>query len=117
SAGTGGTISPASGWYNSGAVVAVSATANSGAQFTGFGGALGGTTTPQTLTLNAPLSVTATFSVNSGGLSCTTPGNGNFTGCYYKDSSWTNLALVRTDASINFDWAYGSPDPALTSTK
>jgi hypothetical protein len=57
----GGTISPASGWYNNGTVVSVSATANSGYQFTGFSGALTGTTTPQNLTMNAPKSVTAGF--------------------------------------------------------
>jgi uncharacterized protein (TIGR03790 family) len=58
----GGAIAPASGWYSSGAVVAVSATANNGYQFAGFTGALTGTTTPQNLTLTAPASVTATFS-------------------------------------------------------
>ena len=67
---------------------------------------------------SVPVSVTVRNSTasNPAVLSCTTPGNGNFTGCYYKDSSWTNLALVRTDAIINFDWAYGSPDPALSNT-
>jgi hypothetical protein len=60
----GGTISPASGWYNSGTVVTVSATANSGYQFTGFSGDLSGTTTPQNLTMNGPKSVTANFTVS-----------------------------------------------------
>src|SRR4029453_18078087 len=53
----GGTIGPASAWYNSGAVVVVSATANSGYQFSGFAGALSGTTTPQNLTMSAPATV------------------------------------------------------------
>jgi len=57
----GATISPTSGWYNSGTVVSVSATANSGYKFTGFTGDLSGTTTPQNLTMNAPKSVTANF--------------------------------------------------------
>ena len=62
----GGTISPASGWYNAGAVIGVSAAAGSGYQFTGFSGGLSGTTTPQNVTMNGPVSVTANFSVASG---------------------------------------------------
>ena len=61
----GGTISPASSWRNSGSVVSVSATANSGYVFSGFSGALSGTTTPQNLTMNAPKSVTANFAVSN----------------------------------------------------
>ena len=60
-ASVGGSIAPASGWYNAGAVVAVSAAVNSGYQFSGFSGALSGTTTPQNLTMNGPSSVTANF--------------------------------------------------------
>ena len=59
---SGGTINPASGWYNSNAVVSVSATpASSSWTFTGFSGALSGTATPQNLTMNAPATVTASF--------------------------------------------------------
>lgn len=56
-----GSITPPNGSYNSGAVVTVGATANPGYQFTGFSGALSGTTTPQNLTMNGPASVTANF--------------------------------------------------------
>ena len=63
----GGTISPASGWYDAGAVAAVSASAASGYQFTGFSGGLSGTTTPQNLTMNGPASVTAGFAVQGTG--------------------------------------------------
>jgi hypothetical protein len=61
----GGAISPPSGWYNAGAAVSVSASANGGYQFSGFSGGLSGTTTPQTLTMNAPVSVTANYSALS----------------------------------------------------
>ena len=61
SAGTGGSIAPASGWYNSGAVAAVSATANAGYQFSGFTGGLTGSTTPQNVTMSAPVTVSAGF--------------------------------------------------------
>jgi hypothetical protein len=61
----GGSISPASGWYNAGSVVAVSATANSGYSFSGFSGALTGSSSPQNLTMNGPASVTANFTIVS----------------------------------------------------
>ncbi len=54
SAGTGGTISPASEWVNGGSSVQISATANSGYQFSGFTGAVNATTSPASLTVNAP---------------------------------------------------------------
>jgi hypothetical protein len=57
----GGTISPAGGWYDSGAVVPVSASVTGGYQFTGFGGSLTGTTTPRNLTITAPATVTANY--------------------------------------------------------
>jgi len=60
SAGSGGSISPASGWYNAG-TVQVSATPAGGYYFTGFGGTLSGTTTPQSLTLSGATTVTASF--------------------------------------------------------
>jgi hypothetical protein len=63
-AGTGGTITPATGYVNAGTAVPVTATANSGYSFNGFSGALSGTTNPQSVTISGPLSVTAGFSVS-----------------------------------------------------
>jgi hypothetical protein len=57
----GGTISPASGWYNSGTTVQISANAASGYVFSGFTGNLSSSTTPQYITVNSPESVTANF--------------------------------------------------------
>jgi hypothetical protein len=57
----GGPESPASGWYNSGQVVQVSATPNSGYPFTGFSGGLTGTPNPQGVTMNGPVGVLAIF--------------------------------------------------------
>jgi hypothetical protein len=65
SSGTGGTISPASGFYDQGVVV-ITATANAGYTFAGFSGDLTGTTNPQNLSLTSPRSVTATFSATTG---------------------------------------------------
>ncbi|MCZ2152031.1 MAG: LamG domain-containing protein, partial [Bryobacterales bacterium] len=76
----GGSITPASGWVNSGSVVAVSASAAGGYTFTGFTGALAGTTTPQNVTMTGPLTVTATF------------GTGSAPGWY--NTSWSNRKAV-----------------------
>jgi hypothetical protein len=65
-AGTGGSISPASGWYSSGGQVQVAATPGNGFAFGGFSGALTGATTPQSLTLNGPKSVAANFTSGAG---------------------------------------------------
>ena len=99
SAGTGGTINPASGWYNSGTVVAVSATANSGNQFTGFSGALSGTTTPQNVTMSAPATVSASFSSTA-------------TAAVTVSSSPAGLSLTVDSSACtspcSFQWAPGS---------
>src|ERR1039458_8174729 len=56
-----GSVSPASGWYNSGQVGSVIGSASTGYAFTGFSGALSGGATPQNLTMTAPASVAANF--------------------------------------------------------
>jgi len=70
-----GTISPATGSYNSGSLT-ITATANSGYVFSGFSGDLTGATNPQQLQLNGPKSVTANFvAANSGpGVTVSLPG-------------------------------------------
>jgi hypothetical protein len=71
SAMAGGTISPAPPgvWLNTGVQspqVQITATPNTGFQFTGFSGALSGTTSPQFLTtIGGPLTVTANFAVSA----------------------------------------------------
>ncbi len=43
-----------------------------------------------------------------------TVGTGNgLRGEYYDNIDFTNLALARTDATVDFDWASGSPDPTI----
>jgi len=65
-AGAGGTVSPSSGWYNSGAVVGINATTNAGYSFsswTGTGsGSYSGSANPASVTMNGPISQTANFS-------------------------------------------------------
>ncbi len=55
------TLNPPTGPYAPGTVVTVTATAGANAVFSGFSGALTGTTTPQLLTVDADKSVGATF--------------------------------------------------------
>src|SRR5581483_7108650 len=83
SPGAGGTVAPATGWYNAGAVVAVSATPNSGYTFTGFSGALTGTTTPQNVTMSGPQSVTASFTASN-----------SSPGWYGVGGTWTNRKAI-----------------------
>ena len=70
--GTGGTVSPASGWKNSGATVSITATPTNNNQvsysfssWTGTGtGSYSGTNNPASITMNGPITETATFTQN-----------------------------------------------------
>jgi Concanavalin A-like lectin/glucanases superfamily/Divergent InlB B-repeat domain/Domain of unknown function (DUF2341) len=98
----GGTIGPASGgWYNSGSVVSVSSAANSGYAFSGFSGALTGTTTPQNLTMSAPFSVTANFIVSG-------------TYLYSRSITIDHTKVPNTDQA-NFPFLFSGTDPMLKS--
>jgi len=71
-AGTGGTVSPTSGWKNSGATVSISATRTNNNQvsysFTGWTGSgtgsYTGTNNPASITMNGPITETAAFTQN-----------------------------------------------------
>ena len=66
--GTGGTVSPASGWKNSGAAVSISATPATNYHFTNWTGSgtgsFSGTTNPASITMGGPITETATFTHN-----------------------------------------------------
>jgi hypothetical protein len=68
SAGTGGHVSPGSGWKTSGSTVSISATPSTGYSFsnwTGSGtGSFSGTTNPVNITMNGPITEAATFTHN-----------------------------------------------------
>ena len=68
--GTGGTVSPASGWKNSGTTVSISATPASGYSFsnwTGTGtGSYSGTNNPASITMGGPITENASFTRNAG---------------------------------------------------
>jgi hypothetical protein len=54
-------VSPQLTWYPQGTAVSVTAVPSSGYQFSGFGGALSGTSSSKLLTINAPTNVIANF--------------------------------------------------------
>ena len=64
-AGTGGGVSPSSGYHNAGSTVSISATPNSGYVFTGWtgtgAGSWSGKDNPCTVTMNGPIQETAAF--------------------------------------------------------
>ena len=66
-AGAGGTVSPASGWYDASQVVSISASASAGysfASWTGSGtGSYSGVNNPASVTMNAPITETAAFNI------------------------------------------------------
>jgi hypothetical protein len=74
SAGTGGKVSPASGWKNSGATVSISATPTNNTQvsysfagWTGSGtGSYSGTNNPASIAMNGPITETASFHSRTG---------------------------------------------------
>src|SRR5205814_9065651 len=50
----------------------------------------------------------------TGGTCSAPPGPGTgLTGEYFKDMTLTTRQLTRTDATVDFNWANGSPDPSL----
>jgi hypothetical protein len=64
-AGAGGTVTPASNWFNSGQSVSITAFANGGFAFTGWtgtgAGSFTGSTNPASVTMNGPITEAASF--------------------------------------------------------
>jgi glucose/arabinose dehydrogenase len=63
--------------------------------------------------VSAPRTATVTIIDNDGTLP---PGTGNgLLGAYFADSTFTTPVFQRTDATVNFDWANGSPSSSLAA--
>jgi glucose/arabinose dehydrogenase len=67
----------------------------------------GGAASHNVSTPAANTTYTATYRVMTGG-----PGTG-LAATYYNNANFTGTTVVRTDPTVNFDWASGSPAPAL----
>ncbi len=52
---------------------------------------------------------------DQGGTSLSLPSGNGLRGEYFDNIDFTNLAFTRTDATVNFNWDLGSPDPAVES--
>jgi uncharacterized repeat protein (TIGR02543 family) len=89
-----GAILPATGWYNPGTLVSVTATAKPGYKFSGWSGACTGTAACK-VTMSAPQSVTANFGALPSNLSITSTHTGNF----YRGEPVAHYTLKITDAA------------------
>jgi hypothetical protein len=113
------TLDPPGGTYPAGTVVTVTATPDAGAVFTGFGGDLTGTTSPQPLTVDADKTVSASFAAQFT-LSVTASGPGSVTlepagGVYTAGTSVTVTAVPDPDAAF-LGWSgdlTGSTNPQV----
>jgi uncharacterized repeat protein (TIGR02543 family) len=62
-----GSVNPSGGFYDSGAMVTLTATPDAGYQFSGWSGDLTGAANPATITMNADKNITATFVPSNAG--------------------------------------------------
>jgi len=86
-----GTISPASGWYNSGSVVQVNAYANGGYQFSSFTGSVDSGSNPLYVTMNGAMTETANFTqVTLPAVTLLSPSNGATAQSVTPTLSWTS---------------------------
>jgi subtilisin-like proprotein convertase family protein len=101
-AGAGGSVNPSSGWYNSGAVVSISATPNSGYSFSGWtgsgSGSYSGNNNPASITMSGPITETASFTQNPISVTVQTSPSGR---------SFTVDGATYTTAQT-FNWVPGS---------
>jgi List-Bact-rpt repeat protein len=112
--GTGGTVTPASGWKNSGSAVSISATPTNNTQvsyrfdhWTGTGaGSYSGTNNPASITMNGPITENATFIQNPVQVSVQTNPSGR---TFSVDG--TTYSLAQT-----FSWNPGSSHTIATTS-
>ena len=117
SAGEGGSVSPTTGSFNSGTQVSVTATPNSGYQFTSWSN--GSTVNPVTVTLNSNTSITANFEVliNSYTLTVVSTEGGSTTGQgEYNEGTEVTLTATASEGYRFTGWSDGSTEESITIT-
>ena len=110
-AGTGGSVTPASGWQNAGAIVTITATTNGGyfTSWTGTGsGSFTGTTNPATVTMNGAITESAHFSlpITTMTVSYSVVGGGSPTAPvfdYFLNGVPESLTLTKTTQAVSVD--------------
>ena len=119
-AGAGGNVSPASGWFNVGTNISISAIASNGYSFSGWTGSgtgsYSGTNNPASVTMNGPVTQTANFDVLPEILGITIGGDGSLTISYatvpgysyhvetttnLSPAAWTTISGTTTNAIGN----------------
>ena len=108
-AGSGGSMTPASGWFGAGASVQVDGIASGGYQFSGFGGDITATSTPAFITMNASHTVSAIFTSLPAPTVLTSSLPGATTFISYSQS------LVATGGSGSYIWSLTSGSTSLPS--
>ena len=103
-AGAGGTVTPASNWFNSGQDVTITAVPNSGFIFGGWTGvgsiSFTGTTNPSSVTMNGPITETAAFAANTGhNTRFDFDGDGKTDLGYYRNGLWP---ILKSGQSFSF---------------
>ena len=117
SAGEGGSVAPSTGSFNAGTQVSVTATPNSGYQFTSWSN--GSTANPVTVTLNSNTSITANFEVliNSYTLTVVSTDGGSATGAgEYNEGTEVTLTATASEGYRFTGWSDGSSEESITIT-
>ena len=117
SAGEGGSVSPTTGSFNSGTQVSVTATANSGYQFTTWSN--GSTANPVTVTLNSNTSITANFAlipVYTISVSTEEGGSVSSNGGEYQEGTQVTLTATPDEGFEFSGWSDGSTEATRVIT-
>ena len=117
SAGEGGSVSPTTGSFNSGTQVSVTATPNSGYQFTSWSN--GSTANPVTVTLNSNTSITANFAlipVYTISVSTEEGGSVSSNGGEYQEGTQVRLTATPDEGFEFSGWSDGSTEATRVIT-
>ena len=116
SAGEGGSVSPATGNFNAGTQVSITATPNSGYTFSGWSN--GSTVNPVTVTLNSNTSITANFQVivNSYTLTVSAGEGGSVSseGGDYEEGTQVTITATPSEGYRFISWSNGSSEESIT---
>ncbi|MEM0288289.1 MAG: hypothetical protein QXG05_09025, partial [Nitrososphaerota archaeon] len=108
-----GSVSPASGWYNAGSQVTITATPNSGYNFAGWSGSgsgsYSGSNNPATITMNGPITETANFGSSGGNTyTITFSANGLSSSAYGTMLTVDGNSYTYSQLPVSFSWAAGT---------